>query len=54
MSVEKFFVEAVIDLDDGKTGADKLLALPPMPRFADEIADRHFKRAVRVKLEEDK
>lgn len=52
--IEKFFVEAVIDLDDGKTGADKLLALPPMPRYADEAADKHFKRAVRVKMEEDK
>ena len=52
--IDRFFVDAVIDLDDGKTGSDKLLALPPMPRFADEIADRHFKRAVRVKLEEDK
>ncbi|NCU37563.1 mechanosensitive ion channel family protein [Candidatus Saccharibacteria bacterium] len=52
--IEKFFVEAVIDLDDGKTGTDKLIALPPMPRFADEMADKHFKRAVRVKPEEHK
>ncbi len=51
--IEKFFVEAVTDLDDGKVGADKLLALPPMPRYADEVADRHFKRAVRVKQEEN-
>lgn len=51
--IERFFVEAVIDLDDGKVGAEKLLALPPMPRYADEVADRHFKRAVRVKQEED-
>lgn len=52
--IEKFFVQAVTDLDEGKIGADKLLALPPMPRYADEAADRHFKRAVRVKLEEEK
>lgn len=51
--IEKFFVEACIDLDDGKVGSEKLLALPPMPRYADETADKHFKRAVRVKLEED-
>ena len=51
--IEKFFVEAVIDLDDGKTGSDKLLALPPMFRYADETADKHFKRAVRVKQEEE-
>ena len=52
--IEKYFVEALNDLDDGKVGSNKLLALPPMPRYADEVADRHFKRAVRVKQEEDK
>lgn len=52
--IEKFFVEAVMDLDDGKVGTEKLIALPPMPRYADEVADRHFKRAVRVKQEEQK
>mgnify|MGYP001366487115 CR=1 FL=1 len=47
--IEKFFVEALVDLDEGKTGHDKLLILPPMPRNADETADRRFDRAVRVK-----
>jgi mechanosensitive ion channel len=51
--IEKFFVEACIDLDDGKVGSEKLLALPPMSRYADEGADRHFKRAVLVKPEDD-
>ncbi len=51
--IEKFFVEACIDLDDGKVGSEKLLALPPMPRYADEGADRHFKRAVLVKPEDE-
>ncbi len=51
--IESFFVQAVNDLDDGKTGSDKLLALPPMPRYADETAERQFKRAVRVKQEVD-
>jgi len=46
--IEKFFVEAVMDLDDGKKASEKLIALPPMPRYADEIADKRFKRAVRV------
>jgi small-conductance mechanosensitive channel len=50
--IEKFFVEAVNDLDDGKVGSDKLIALPPMPRYADEVADRQFKRAVRIKENE--
>lgn len=52
--IEKFFVEAVIDLDDGKVGTEKLIALPPMPRYADEIADRRFHRAVRIKQSESK
>lgn len=52
--IENFFVQAVVDLDDGKKGKDKLLALPPMPRYADETAERHFKRAVRVKQEQDR
>jgi small-conductance mechanosensitive channel len=47
--IEKFFVEACIDLDDGKVGSDKLLALPPMPHYTDEVANRLFHRAVRVK-----
>lgn len=46
--IEKFFVEALVDLDDGKEGRDRLLVLPPMPRNADETADKRFRRAVRV------
>ena len=50
--IENFFVEAVKDLDEDKKPAEKLLALPPMPRNADETANRHFRRAVRVKQEQ--
>lgn len=46
--IEKFFVEALIDIDSGKVGHDRLLVLPPMPRNADEAADRRFGRAVRT------
>ena len=49
--IEKFFVEALVDIDDGKVGSKKLLALPPMPRYADAVADKRFNRAVRVKQE---
>lgn len=52
--IENFFVEAIKDLDDGKVGKDKLVALPPMPRYADEAANRHFKRAVRVQQEQER
>lgn len=47
--IEKFFVEALVDIDEGKIGHDRLLVLPPMPRNADAIADKRFRRAVRIK-----
>ena len=47
--IEKYFVNALIALDDGKKKADKLLTYEPIARFADPIADSKFKRAVRVK-----
>lgn len=51
--IEKFFVEAITDLDNGKTAQDRLLVLPPMPRNADDAADKRFGRAVRVKQDRD-
>lgn len=51
--IERFFVEAVNDLDANVEYKDRLLALPAMSRYADEAADRSFKRAVRVKQEEE-
>jgi small conductance mechanosensitive channel len=51
--IEKFFVEALVDLDTDKTGHDRLLVLPPMPRNADEMADKRFRRAVRVAQEHE-
>lgn len=50
--IEKFFVEALTDIDDGKEGSERLLVLPPMPRNADETADKRFRRAVRVAQEQ--
>ena len=52
--IEKFFVEAVVAIDEDKTGHDRLLVLPPMPRNADEMADKRFRRAVRVAQEHDR
>lgn len=49
--IEKFFVEALTDIDEGKEGSERLLVLPPMPRNADETADKRFRRAVRVAQE---
>lgn len=47
--IEKYFVNALTALDDGKEKADKLLVYEPIARFADPVADSKFKRAVRVK-----
>ncbi len=52
--IENFFVEAVKELDEDKKPGEKLLALPPMQRNADETANRHFRRAVRVKQEQER
>lgn len=52
--INDFFVQACIDLDDGKVGSEKLLALPPMPHNTDEAAERQFRRAIRVKQDEEK
>lgn len=52
--IENFFVEAVKELDEDKKGNEKLLALPPMTRNADEAANRHFRRAVRVQQERER
>lgn len=50
--IEKFFVEALVDVDEGKSGHERLLVLPPIPRNADETADKRFRRAVRVSQEQ--
>lgn len=52
--IEKFFVEALVDIDDGiEKPGDRLLVLPPMSRNIDETADKRFRRAVRVKQDTD-
>ena len=51
---DNFFVEAVASLDDDKEQSERLLSLPPIPHAADETANRRFKRAVRVKIDQPK
>ena len=46
--IDKYFVDALKDIDDGKKKADRLFIHEPIARFADPAADRRFKRAVRV------
>lgn len=47
--VEKYFVNAVKDIDADKKRADRLIIHEPIPRWADPEADRRFKRAIRIK-----
>jgi len=46
--IEKYFVDALKEIDDGKKKADRIIIHEPIARFADPDADRRFKRAVRV------
>lgn len=45
--IEQFFVNAIKALDEGKKKSEKMLAYEPIARYADPIADKRFKRAVR-------
>jgi hypothetical protein len=47
--VEKYFVNAVKELDAEKKYADRLVIHEPIARWADPEADRRFKRAIRIK-----
>jgi len=46
--MEQYFVNAIKKIDEDAKKSEKLLALDPIARFADPIADKRFKRAVRV------
>lgn len=46
--IEQFFVNAIKAIDADKKKSEKLLVYEPIARFADPVADRRFKRAVRV------
>jgi small-conductance mechanosensitive channel len=46
--VEKYFVNALKEIDEDKKRSDRLIVHEPIARYADSIADSRFKRAVRV------
>lgn len=46
--IEKYFVDALKEIDTGKKREDRIIIHEPIARFADPNADRRFKRAVRV------
>lgn len=46
--VEKYFVNALKEIDEDKPRSERIIVHEPIPRYADSEADRRFKRAVRV------
>lgn len=46
--VERYFVNALKDIDEDKPKSERLIVHEPIARYADSEADRRFKRAVRV------
>lgn len=47
--IEKFFVNAIKEVDARKKTADKIFVYEPTARYADPTAERKFKRAIRNK-----
>lgn len=45
--IENFFVNAVKEIDTNKKKADKIFVYEPTARYADPVAEKKFKRAVR-------
>lgn len=51
--IEKFFVNALKEVDEDRDeGVKKLFIYEPIVRYADPVAERKFKRAIRVKRAE--
>ena len=46
--MEQYFVNAIKKIDEDAKKSEKLLALEPIARYADPVADKRFKRAIRV------
>jgi small conductance mechanosensitive channel len=49
--IEKYFVDALKDIDADKKRSERIIMHEPIARFADPNADRRFKRAVRADRE---
>lgn len=46
--VEKYFVNALKEIDEDKKRSERVIVHEPIARYADSVADSRFKRAVRV------
>lgn len=50
--IERYFVDAIQEVDEGKENkSDHVFIYDPIARYADPVADKKFKRAMRVKRE---
>lgn len=49
--VEQYFVNAIKRIDEDAKKSEKLLALEPIARYADPVADKRFMRAIRIAQE---
>lgn len=45
--IEQFFVNSIKEVDEGRKGKSRIFTYAPIARYADPVADRKFKRAVR-------
>lgn len=45
--IEHFFIDALKEIDDSKKKVDKLFVYDPTARFADPVAEKRFRRAIR-------
>ena len=50
--IEKFFVDAIKDIDEGVKKEDRIFLYEPLARFDDPVAEKRFKRAVRASKSE--
>ena len=46
--MEQYFVNSIKKIDEDAKKSEKILALDPIARYADPVADKRFKRAIRV------
>lgn len=49
--IEKYFIDAIQEIDEDRKPSERVIAHDPIARYADPIADQRFKRAVRAHKE---
>lgn len=51
--IEKYFINALKEIDEDKKKTDRLIIHEPIARYADPVTDRRFRRAVRAHKEKE-